>query len=247
MDFARWCGADPPFHVLSLGTRAGRTGRAYLHDPSALQRARTITDQAMREYGIIAADTAMRHLSAAGIHLEAATSQDLRDLLAVAGDPDWWWPRRGAVTPLTTALYRIHALAIPVPLEQIPDAVARIPRRRRPIVTGEWPLAVAALRAWAATRPEWRLTDTTTIEPLDPQPVSHLHDRAIIAALRGRELTWKDLRHRLTDTGMTAPTAAAAILYSSLLHRTPQGYTLLGTPAPQADALAQSHRQETSV
>src|SRR3954454_278949 len=126
---------------------------------------------------------------------------------------------------------RIRALAQPIPIEQIPAAIARNPRKRLPPIAGAWPLPVNAIRAWATTDPHWACGPDDVLTP----PVRYPHCIAtttpsppILTA--GQDLTWTDLRNALVRAGMTAPTAAATILYSPVLRRTSTGYIQIGRP-----------------
>src|SRR4051794_32499967 len=104
---------------------------------------------------------------------------------------------------------RIRALAQPIPIEQIPAAIARNPPRKRlPPIAGAWPLPVNAIRAWATTDPHWACGPDDVLTP----PVRYPHRNALVRA------------------GMTAPTAAATILYSPVLRRTSTGYIQIGRP-----------------
>jgi hypothetical protein len=233
IDFAGWCGVDPPFSVLPVGTRRQRKVSAYLRDPEDLTRARAIVATEGREYGLISAATALERLAAQGLRLDSgADSQGLRDLLGISGTEHWWWPRPGVVTPLTTAMDRLHALRTPVALVDVPPAVERIPRRRRAHISGQWPLAVDGIRAWANAHPGWHVNDQDAIEPQGPHHGAHRHDHLIAAALTGRELSWKDLHRVLIEAGLSPPTAGAAILYSPAARRTGTGYTFIGDHRP---------------
>jgi hypothetical protein len=142
---------------------------------------------------------------------------------------------------LTTTLARISTLPGPIPVEQVPAAVARTFQKRRPQIPGEWPLPVEAVRAWVQASPLWRFAATDEIEPIGPRPVPHPHDQLIRAVLSGpgptsedeatgRELNWTDLHRALKAAGLPSPTAGAVIRRSPLLRRTPDGYVLLGPP-----------------
>jgi hypothetical protein len=235
VDFARWCGVELPFDVMRLDPRGSRRVQVYLREAVDLTRARRIVDTTVRQYGVIGADRALQVLGAAGIRIEAGSDgQAVREVLGVAGDARWWWPRRNVATPLSKAMRRIQALGARIPVEQVPDAVARVPHRRRTIMPGQWPMPPEAIRAWARGQDSWHLTDGDELRPAEPVSIMHPHDQVIVQALNERTLSWKALHQALVTLDMTSPTATAAIMYSPVLRLTHNGYVLLG-PAPNAN------------
>jgi hypothetical protein len=216
VDFARWCGADTPFTVLPLGVRRGRRVRAYLTDPADLARARAIAATRARHYGLVESAQVLRQVSAQRIRIDHADDEEaMCDLLGVTGGDGWMWPRRPVTTPLTKAMDRIRAHGHPIPVQQISAAIARNPRKRLPPVEGAWPLPLTAIRAWATAHPHWVLGADGVLTPTGPIPALHPHDHTITGILIvGQELSWADLRNALVQAGMSAPTAAAMILYS---------------------------------
>jgi hypothetical protein len=232
VDFARWCGVESPFDVMRLGPRGSRRVKVYLREATDLVRARTIVDTTVRQYGVLGADRALQVLGAAGVRVEAGSGgHGLREVLGVAGDTRWWWPRRNVATPLTKAMRRIQALGVRIPVEQVPDAVARTPHRRRSVTPGQWPIPAAAIRAWSRGQDRWHLTGEDELRPAEPVPIMHPHDQVIVKALTERSLSWKALHQALVTLGMASPTATAAIMYSPVLRPTHNGYVLLG-PEP---------------
>jgi hypothetical protein len=196
-----------------------------------LPRARSIVEQLTRRYGLSTVNRALADLAAEDLRLDAGNDAEaLRDLLRTAGYSAWLWPRKKFATPLTSAMYRISAFGIPIPLEQIPVAVARCSIKRWPRVPGEWPLPLDALRAWVNARDDWRLTSDDEVEPVGPLPEPHWHDQLIHGLLNGKTLHWTELHEGLMDAGLTSPSAGAAIYRSPLLRRHRRdGYFLIGT------------------
>jgi hypothetical protein len=229
-DFAGWCGVDLPFEVLPPAVR--RTVKAELVVPNAaeLTRARKLASSVIRRYGLSTVNRTLERLAEAGIRIDAGNdAQALRDLLGTGGYSAWLWPRRDIPTPLTTAMVRIRALGIPIPVAQLPIAVARSSQKRWPRVAGEWPLPLDAIRAWVNTRDDWRLTARDEVEPVGELPDLHPHDRLILDVLAGSEMHWTDLHQALKDAGLTSSTAGAAIYKSPLLRtRGRTGYFLIG-------------------
>jgi hypothetical protein len=237
-DFASWCGVDVRFEVLPPAVRSTKKAEVVVPRGGDLTRARKIVDRILRRYGLSTVNYALEQLADDGIRIDAGNdAQALRDLLGTAGYSAWLWPSRDVATPLTTAVRRIRALGIAVPLEQIPVAVVRSSQKRWPRVPGLWPPPVDALRAWVNARDDWRLTGGDEMEPIGPLPEPHPHDQLILAILEGKQLPWTQLHQALKDAGLTAPMAGLAIYKSPLLRRQGRkGYFLIGRRSPGRDA-----------
>ena len=233
-DFADWCGADLAFTVLPPAVRRTVPAEVIVPYLDALPRARRIVGTLIRRYGLCTVNRALEQLATEGIRIDAGNdAQVLRDLLNTAGYSAWLWPRRDITTPLNAALIRIRALGIPIPVEQIPVAVARSSQKRWPRIRGEWPPPLDALRAWVNAREDWRLTSNDEIEPVGALPELHPHDQLIRTALAGKELHWTELHQVLIDAGLTSASAGAAIYKSPLLRqRGRTGYFLIGQRDP---------------
>jgi hypothetical protein len=233
-DFASWCNADVAFEVLPPALRRTAKAEFVVPDAATLTRARRIVSTVIRRYGLSTVNTVLDRLTEEGIQIDAGNdAQALRDLLGTGGYSAWLWPRRDISTPLTTAMTRLGALGIRIPVEQIPVAVARSSQKRWPRVPGEWPPPVEAIRAWVNAREDWRLTGNDEVEPIGPLPEIHPHDRLILDILAGSQLHWTDLHQALKDAGLTSPTAGAAIYKSPLLRRRGRnGYFLVGERDP---------------
>lgn len=233
-DFADWCGAEKKFEVLPRALRRTLKAEYVVPEAEDLTRARRIVDTLMRRYGLSTVNRALAKLAEESIRVDAGNDAEaLRDLLGTAGYSAWLWPRRDVSTPLTAAMARIRALGIPIPVEQIPVAVARSSQKRWPRVPGEWPPPVDAIRAWVNSREDWRLTSNDEIEPVGPLPEMHPHDQLIFSFLDGKELPWTDLHEALKATGLTSASAGAAIYKSPLLRRRGRhAYFLVGQGDP---------------
>lgn len=233
-DFAGWCGVDPGFEVLPPALR--RTVKAEFVVPHAaeLTRARRIVTTVIRRYGLNTVINALERLAEEGIRIDAGNdAQALRDVLRTDGYSAWLWLRKDISTPLTSAMTRIRALGVPIPVEQIPVAVARSSQKRWPREPGEWPPPVEAIRAWVNARDDWRLTSNDEVEPVGPLPELHPHDRLIIDILAGSEMHWTDLHQALKGAGLSSPSAGRAIYKSPLLRRRGRnGFFLVGQRHP---------------
>jgi len=234
-DFAGWCGADLGFEVLPQALRRTIAAEFVVPRAADLTRARRTVDTQMRRYGLSTVNRALERLADEGLRIDAGNDAEaLREVLGTAGYSAWLWPRRDVATPLTAAMTRIRALGIPIPVEQIPTAIARSSQKRWPRAPGEWPLPIDAIRAWVNAREDWRLTGNDEVEPVGALPDLHPHDRLIISILDGKELHWMALNQALKDAGLTSPMAGAAIYKSPLLRRRGRnGYFLVGRRDPQ--------------
>lgn len=229
-DFGRWCGADLAFEVRPRGPRRAEKAEVVVPQAGDLARARKIVDLLLRRYGLSTVNRALERLAEDNLRIDAGNdAQALRDLLGTGGYSAWLWPSRDVASPLTAALTRLRGLGIPIPVEQIPIAVARSSMKRWPQVAGEWPLPIEAIRAWVGAREDWRLTGDDEIEPVGPPSPLHRHDQVIRSVLDGRELAGTQLRQALMDAGLNSPMAGAAIYKSPLLRRRRRNrYFLIG-------------------
>jgi hypothetical protein len=195
-----------------------------------LGEARSIVEQVSRRYGLTTVNRALANLADENLRIDAGNDAEaLREVLRIAGYSAWLWPRTDFATPLNSAMRRIGALGIPIPIEQLPVAIARCSIKRWPRVPGEWPLPLDALRAWVTVRDDWRLTSDDRVEPIGPPPQWHWHDQLIHGLLNGKSLHWTDLHEQLQDAGLTSASAGAAIYRSPLLRRHRRdGYFLIG-------------------
>jgi len=125
-DFAGWCGVDPGFEVLPQARRGSVPAQFVVPQAADLTRARKIVDLLIRRYGLTTADRALQRLADEGLRIDAGNdAQALRDLLGTGGYSAWLWPRRDVASPLTAAMARLRALGVPIPVEQLPVAIAR--------------------------------------------------------------------------------------------------------------------------
>jgi hypothetical protein len=250
-DFARWCGVDVPFVVLPPAARRYRPAEVIVPEADDLTRARRTVATLSRSSGLITVTRALHGLADKGIRVDAGNdAQAVRELLDSAGYSAWLWPKGEVATPLTTTLARIGTLPGPVPVEQIPAAVARTFQKRRPPLPGEWPLPVEAIRAWVRASPSWRLTTDDEIEPVGPRPAPEPHDeliRAVLSApeLPGPELPGPDLSGpQLSAPGVSAPEVSAPELPAARPSGKELNWTQLhralkaaGLPSPTAGAV----------
>ncbi len=180
--------------------------------------------------GVVSRPRLLSTLREKDCRIDATTTGELGDLLAVAGEDAWLWPRTPARNPLATALARIAGLGRPVPLAQIPAAVARSVTPHRTIVSDEWPLPAEAVRAWVRHCADWELVGSDRIHPVRPGELRLPPDQRLVEVLahRNQALPWKKLHAALVDTGLSAPSSTVAIVRSPLLRRARNGYVLLG-------------------
>jgi hypothetical protein len=230
LDLATWCGMDAPVQVITVGARTESPLVVYARARTDLVRARAIARNALQHWGILSLGTLIRLLGEHGVWVDVGDGDgDWRRILNVGGTGDWVWLSPERQTPLTRAACRIACLDRAVPLRQVPAAVARSTSPRRLVMRGRWPLPVAAVRAWAKSRPEW-IIDQETIISTSPVRRPRGRDLAVITAFTGGKpvLSWSRLRAALQEQKMTAVAAEAIIFWSPLIRRTRSGYVLLG-------------------
>jgi hypothetical protein len=232
VDVARWCGADLPFAAFPVARPGSAAGaQVYARDGADLRRARGLARARLGRTGLLAPDALLRSVTRQGVRVETgAEPVDLRHVLDVAGTVDWVWPHH-ANTPLVRAMNRIRVLGGPVPVARIPAAVVRTVYQRRPPVPGEWPIPVAAVRAWAADQRDWVLTAGDEMVPVGPPQPARAHDELLAATLRevGGPIRWTDLVLALEAAGLPYVTASSVIYSSPLLHRQGDGYVPLSS------------------